>query len=84
MISESRKAKPTAAARWPSAFGKRSKTGFTTSMPTKSASYKAFTAAAMIGLFAMAIAFTFAMYSAATPCSRSPEHNVADVFDVSS
>src|SRR6266550_512347 len=41
-------------------------------MPTKSAGYKALTAAAIVGLFAIAIAFTLAMYSAATPCSRSP------------
>jgi hypothetical protein len=34
-------------------------------MPTKSASYKALTAAAMVGSFAIAIAFTLAMYSAA-------------------
>jgi len=72
----SRKVKPTAAARWPSVFGKRSKTGFARAMPTKSASYKALTAAAMVGLFAIAIAFTLAMYSAAD--------DVADVFDVSS
>ncbi len=40
--------------------------------PDKIASYKALTAAAMVGSFAIAIAFTLAMYSAATPCSRSP------------